>query len=357
MKILAYNDIEAFYNVNDGKEEDDRNDDSEEENPLISIPMPAPSLLQNVTSPSPYISPSINMSPSIIFASPSFLNTISPSPAMQFQSPSPQGQYGQYDQNSGILQEPVFPTPNGIEKVFSPVMAPVASPMFSPIETIGGPSPSVANVTPSFLDTLSPAMFQSPSPQGQNNIIEIPSPNFAPVMSPLKKIPSNTLPNERRLREHEYIQSKNGLYRLYFIHKDLYLIHLPSNTVRWSTKAIIPNTMQGAIPSGAFLGKFGNLRLLDTKNRTYWNTNTINKGTAPYRIVLENNGHIFLYDANNTVIWSSEKKNCEYTWNEWSACITEKDGKQIQKKTPNITVIGRNGGILCPKPQTQSCSQ
>lgn len=54
-----------------------------------------------------------------------------------------------------------------------------------------------------------------------------------------------------------------------------------------------------------FLGNDGNLVIYDINNKPIWASNTINKGKAPYRSVLQADGNLVVLDSTNMPIWST----------------------------------------------------
>jgi len=79
------------------------------------------------------------------------------------------------------------------------------------------------------------------------------------------------------------------------------------------------------------LNNNGNLALLTTpRNKIIWETNTKNKGKAPYRLVIRDDGNAAIYDAEKTKIW----ENCSQKNGDINNTIeATDDGKVVIKNS------------------------
>jgi len=58
------------------------------------------------------------------------------------------------------------------------------------------------------------------------------------------------------------------------------------------------------------VGGDGNAALTDVNSgKVYWSTNTAGKGTGPFRLTLQGDGNLVLYDSKSTSLWSSGTVN------------------------------------------------
>jgi hypothetical protein len=67
----------------------------------------------------------------------------------------------------------------------------------------------------------------------------------------------------------------------------------------WSSQSPNPK------PGEAIIQNDGNFTLRDANNSQYWATDTYGKGQGPYRMLIQENKDLVLYDKNNTIIWNS----------------------------------------------------
>jgi len=84
---------------------------------------------------------------------------------------------------------------------------------------------------------------------------------------------------------------------------NLLLTDMATNTIRWTSNTAGIN---GTAPYSLILQKSGNLEIVDSHNKVYWQTNTANIGFAPYKLKLRDILSLSVVDSNGTPIWSAK---------------------------------------------------
>lgn len=84
----------------------------------------------------------------------------------------------------------------------------------------------------------------------------------------------------------------------------LYANGFPGNAV-WVSKNSMTSWFK---PYRLALEKDGNLAVFDFLNRPLWQAGTQGRGTAPHRMVVQDDGVAVLFDANNARIWATNSR-------------------------------------------------
>ena len=71
--------------------------------------------------------------------------------------------------------------------------------------------------------------------------------------------------------------------------------------ILWNT----PTVGKGTYPWRLVLQGDGNLVIYDAKNTATWNSQTNGKGVAPFRLIMQQDANLVLYDKNNSATWAS----------------------------------------------------
>jgi hypothetical protein len=101
------------------------------------------------------------------------------------------------------------------------------------------------------------------------------------------------------------ISSPTKLYTLVIEPSGVLAVHKADNrnTTIWSPTS---TTLQGVSPYRLSMQTNGNLVLFDKNNKTLWESNTPNKGSAPYVLTMQDSdGNLVIY-GNGTATWSSK---------------------------------------------------
>lgn len=150
--------------------------------------------------------------------------------------------------------------------------------------------------------------------------------------TPSTEAPKTQLANEEGLLANQHIVSPNGLYRL--------LYQADGNLVgcrRGQSTAPYPFWSSGrsvAGPGQAVMGGDGNLTCYDGNGKQYFSTKTAGKGKAPFRLVMQNDRNICIYDSKDTVTWTSKTQAPSAFSN------TLGDNQQLD---PNFELVSANG--------------
>jgi hypothetical protein len=70
----------------------------------------------------------------------------------------------------------------------------------------------------------------------------------------------------------------------------------------WSSKS----GGKGKAPYRLAMQTDGNLVIYDSVNSPVWNTNTFNQGTGPYSLIMQDDCNLVIYDTTNAALWSSK---------------------------------------------------
>ena len=103
----------------------------------------------------------------------------------------------------------------------------------------------------------------------------------------------------QKLNPNQCIYSPNYQYRLCF-QMDARLVGYDS-----SNSLFYANNPYNYSPGYCMIEATGNFACFDKNNVAKFSTGTAGKGTAPYRLVLQNDRNIVLYDSNNIALWNS----------------------------------------------------
>ena len=68
--------------------------------------------------------------------------------------------------------------------------------------------------------------------------------------------------------------------------------------------------MVGMAPYSIKLQSSGNFVMLDATGNQIWQTNSTNMGTAPYRLIVQNNGVIHILDSMNVEVYAMYPQRC-----------------------------------------------
>ncbi|PNH04429.1 Mannose-specific lectin [Tetrabaena socialis] len=102
-------------------------------------------------------------------------------------------------------------------------------------------------------------------------------------------------PTKNFLRPGESMFSKNRLYMLTY--------QLDGNLVLRPAAVWAANVHDSA--GKAVMQRDGNFVLLNAAGQWYFRTNTLNKGTGPFRLVIQGDRNLVLYDAKDSALWAS----------------------------------------------------
>lgn len=62
---------------------------------------------------------------------------------------------------------------------------------------------------------------------------------------------------------------------------------------------------KGVAPYKWIMQEDGNLVIYDSRNLPIWASNTDGKGKAPYRLIMQDDSNLVIYDSKNLPIWAS----------------------------------------------------
>ncbi len=113
------------------------------------------------------------------------------------------------------------------------------------------------------------------------------------------------LTSNSNLAQTQYLPSLNGLYNL--------VIQADGNLVSYRTRDFVPaNAVWASGTNGKGLAPFrlamqsdGNLVIYDSTNKATWATNTNGVGTAPFCLIMQDDRNLVVYDSTGTPTWST----------------------------------------------------
>ena len=109
--------------------------------------------------------------------------------------------------------------------------------------------------------------------------------------------------NLSEIVEEQHLTSQNNEYAAK-LHKEdgnFCLWSLPSWKYLWS----IETRNAGKAPYRLKMEDDGNLVLYDSTNKSCWSSNSANKGQAPYSLKMQNDGNLVIYDNSSKAVWAS----------------------------------------------------
>lgn len=120
----------------------------------------------------------------------------------------------------------------------------------------------------------------------------------------------NILKSESVLNEAQIIKSENGKYFLTLEYNGNVVVYkgrpFALQNALWSTNT---NKAHNPHPYKLQLNPEGNLVLFDAKSKKIWSSNTAqNNGAKDFRLLIENDGILMIKDANDEIIWQTKSE-------------------------------------------------
>ncbi|CAF1046512.1 unnamed protein product [Didymodactylos carnosus] len=111
----------------------------------------------------------------------------------------------------------------------------------------------------------------------------------APVID--VRAPSNILRAGDDLQQDQFLASNNGAYYAVLQGDGDFVVYVSNHPF--------------VGPYRLFVQTDGNIVLYDTYNRVVWNSQTGMKGTKPHFLAMQDDGNLVLYDSNGQPTWST----------------------------------------------------
>src|SRR5690606_34699025 len=117
-----------------------------------------------------------------------------------------------------------------------------------------------------------------------------------PEKKPEKKKDKDTLGNDETLKENEYLKSKNGKYYARMQDYGNFVLYKSDD---FSASNAFWASQTGGIGNGPFrliMQNDGNLVVYDKNYKPTWDSNSWNAGAAQYRLVMQDDRNLVIYD-------------------------------------------------------------
>lgn len=112
------------------------------------------------------------------------------------------------------------------------------------------------------------------------------------------------LPGEY-LSPNEYLESENGIYKLYMQYDGNVVLYANGSTVLWHTNTWNISSLQDG--NGLLVLQYdGNIVLYDSLNAAKWHSRT--HGTSTDKLIIQNDGNLVLYNELGQAIWASNTR-------------------------------------------------
>jgi hypothetical protein len=117
----------------------------------------------------------------------------------------------------------------------------------------------------------------------------------------------DTIRSGETLGQDQKLSSNNNGYHIIMQSDDNFVLYnslhmVPKNAI-WSSQTCNKSPFVG--PYRVAMQNDGNLVVYDTYNRAVWASNTQHKGSPPHCLVMQDDGNLVIYDANNHATWAS----------------------------------------------------
>jgi hypothetical protein len=122
---------------------------------------------------------------------------------------------------------------------------------------------------------------------------------------PPKFYSSDTLQQNCTLNQEEYLVSTNNAYYAFMQRDGNFVVYTSSDfspvNAQWSSNS----TDKGQRPYRLIMQDNGNLVIYDVNNIKIWSTRTAGKGVPPYHLIMQIDRNLVLYDCYHQPIWAS----------------------------------------------------
>lgn len=197
----------------------------------------------------------------------------------------------------------------------SPAPMPPPCPTLNADEPAASPSPASTTSPPTSPPTSLPPSLPSPPPLEQQNCpAALPPPSDArpPIAPPPVYVTiKNVLVDGETLRQGEKLASQDKRFELTITARgDMILEN--NGTKVWSRYNDSTRDF-GAGPYRLVMQKDGNVVLYNCDNEWLWQTDSSGKGVAGFSLEVTNDGELVLYDSKGTVLWNNtwQNRTCE----------------------------------------------
>jgi len=116
---------------------------------------------------------------------------------------------------------------------------------------------------------------------------------------------SDTLPDGGTLYQEQYLRSTNNAYYALMQRDGNFVVYTSPDfspvNAQWSSNS----TEKGEPPYRLVMQDNGNLIIFDVHNVKMWSTRTAGKGEKPYHLIMQIDRNLVLYDCNHQPIWAS----------------------------------------------------
>jgi hypothetical protein len=119
----------------------------------------------------------------------------------------------------------------------------------------------------------------------------------------------DTVENDHNLYQNGYLKSKNGKHYARVQDDGNFVIYNGNNFISSNAVWASQTGGKGTAPFKLVPQNDGNLCLYDGAGNCTWASNTWNKGQAPYKLVMQDDRNLVLYDRNAQPIWASNTNN------------------------------------------------